>query len=248
MNYSYCEKMKNKLNHVGVIIDGTRRFARENKMPLRKVYELGAKKLYNAIKWLFSDFDVNEVTIYAFSYDNLQRTSKERDAVFDVQEKEFSKWLADPFFKNIQVNFVGEYTNIPYSLFMVCGRLEEETKKNKGKKLNILMGYLGYREVANAVRKVLMEEDWGNLAGILKMGTSDTITILSDRIQEKLDITTPIDLLIRTGGESRTSGFPPWQLQYAELCFIDKYWPAIEKKDIVGAINDYSERERRKGE
>lgn len=240
--------MKNKPNHVGVIIDGTRRFARENKMPLDKVYEIGSGKVYDTIKWLFSDFDVNEVTIYAFSYDNLQRTSEERDAVLNVQEKAFSKWMDDPFFNNIRIQFVGEYTNIPYSLFMVCGRLEEETRKNRDKKLNILMGYMGYREVAKAVRKVLVEEEWGNLAGILKMGSSDTITILSEKIQEKLDITTPIDLLIRAGGDRRISGFPPWQSQYAELYFIDKYWPAIKKEDIVNAIKDYSKRERRKGE
>lgn len=240
--------MKNKPNHVGIIIDGTRRFARENKMPLQRVYELGAEKVYNTLKCLFSDFDVNEISLYAFSYDNLRRTSKERDAVFSVQEKEFTKWLNDPFFKNIRVKFVGEYINIPYSLFMTCSHLEEETKENKDKKLNILMGYLGHREVANAVRKVLIAENWSTLAGILKLNMSDAVTILSEKIQEKLDITTPIDLLIRTGGDLRTSGFPPWQIEYAELWFINKYWPAIEREDIENAIKDYSKRERRKGE
>lgn len=239
--------MEGKPNHAGVIIDGTRRYSKKHSVPLRETYVIGARRVYDTVGWMFNDFGVNELTVYAFSYDNLKRTSEERDTVFAVQESEFAKWVDDPLFDNVRVRFVGEYTDIPYPLFMTCNKLEEKTKKNEDKRLNILMGYIGYREVANAVRKILKEEDGSTLSGVLKLASSDATTILSDKIRENMMIKTPVNLIIRTGAENRISGFLPWQSEYAELFFLDKLWPEIEKEDMEKVFKEYEKREKRKG-
>jgi len=237
-------------NHIGIIIDGTRRYARANNLSLREAYNLGAERVYETIRWVLVDFNIKELSFYTFSYDNLQRPSEEREAVLKVQEETFKKWIDDSFFnkEEIGVKFAGEYENIPSTMFMCCNDLEEKTKNNKKRQLNILLGYMGHREIGKAVRRMLEKEDEGMLKGLLKFGLHDSISILCDNIQENLDIFSPVDLIIRTANEHRISGFMPWQSEYAEFYFIDKPWPEIEKRDIENALEDYARRERRRGQ
>ena len=116
----------------------------------------------------------------------------------------------------------------------------EKTSNNKGKTLNLLMAYFGSREIVLAVERILKHKN------IFANGNGKNIDV-QDLIQQNLSIKEPVDLIIRTGGGARLSGFLPWQSEYAELCTIKKLWPEIETKDIQETIEHYNAVEMKRG-
>lgn len=230
----------NQVKHLGIIIDGNRRYSKKAKLPFDEVYKIGAKKVYDVIRFVFEKTDVEELSIYALSYDNLLRKSPELDAILKSQKEEFYEWVDDPFFsKNgIKVRFIGELNALPTDVLKSCIAVMEETSKNDKKTLNILMAYFGSMEIVKAVQKLLRRKNFysdaenNNVKGL---------------IQQALDVKNPVNLIIRTGGGSRLSGFLPWQSEYAELYVTKKLWPEIEDSDIKEAINHYNGLSVKKG-
>ena len=225
--------------HVGVILDGNRRFSRRLMMKPWKGHEWGAKKVEKLFDWCI-ELDIKELTLYAFSMQNLDRPKKEFDYLMKLFEKEFSRMLADEKLDRlgIQINFLGRISLFPETLQDVMHKLMEKTKNYSNHIINFAMAYGGREEVVDAVRKV---------AAQIKSGSLDVNDINEKVFSENLYTDHEPDLIIRTGGDRRTSNFLIWQSNYSEWCFVEKFWPEFEKEDFIACLEDYTARERRFG-
>jgi undecaprenyl diphosphate synthase len=232
-----------RLEHLGIIIDGNRRYAQRSKLQLEDAYNLGAQKVYDVIRYVFGKTDIGELSVYALSYDNILRKPGEVDTVIKAQKAAFDRWVNDPFFENmkIRVRFIGDLSVLPSEFRESCERLERKTSKNNGRVLNMLVAYMGHREISAAVEKVLKHK------GITVLGKNERILNLEELISKNLDIKKPVDLVIRTANEHRFSGFLPWQTEYSELYVLDKQWPEIEVEDVERAITKFNEHEVKRG-
>lgn len=219
-----------EVNHLGVIIDGNRRYAKGNSMELEKAYTRGAEKVYETIRHIFGDTSIREMSIYAISYENLMRKSDEVDAMLRIEKRAFDDWAGDPFFKErgIRIRFVGERDTLPADFLESCEALERMTSENTERTLNILVAYAGRREISSAVRKILRDA--------ASNGTETESMDVEMLIAENLSVKEPVDLIVRTAGGNRLSGFLPWQSDYAEIIAINKLWPEVEMDDIDQAI------------
>jgi undecaprenyl diphosphate synthase/tritrans,polycis-undecaprenyl-diphosphate synthase [geranylgeranyl-diphosphate specific] len=224
-----------ELSHLGVIIDGNRRYAKNNDIELEEAYARGAYKVYAVIRHVFEETMIREMSIYAISQENLLRESKELDAMLTIQKQTFDKWASDPFFKEkgIRIRFVGERSALPAEFLKSCEALEEMTAQNKDRTLNMLVAYAGRREISAAVKGILRDA--------ISKGTDIKGMDVERLIAENLSVREPVDLIIRTAGGHRLSGFLPWQSHYAEIIAIDKLWPEVEMEDIDRAIIRFCE-------
>jgi len=228
--------------HVGIIMDGNRRFAKKLLMKPWMGHEWGAKKVHKILDWS-QELGIKEITFYAFSVQNFNRPKKEFDYLMDIFCKEFDglmqpekqKELTE---KGIRLNFIGRLQMFPEKVHSKMLKLMEMTAQNKGYNVNFAMAYGGREEVLDAVHKI---------ANQIAKGELDIESINEETFARNLYLNSDPDLVIRTGGERRTSNFLTWQSTYSELLFIEKGWPEIEKKDYLLAIQEYSERERRFG-
>lgn len=229
--------MNGKLNHLGVIIDGNRRYAEKEGLGLCKAYLNGADKVYAVVRHVFDKTDIGEVSVYALSYDNLLRKSDELDAILKIQKAAFDKWAGDPFFKErgIRVRFIGDRNLLPSGFRESCEGLERATCGNGDRSLNILMAYVGRKDISSAVKKAFLTAENLNEIDIER------------RITENLEVKNPVDLVIRTAGGHRLSGFLLWQSDYAEIIALDKLWPEVEMEDIDRAIERFRNGKTKRG-
>jgi len=226
--------------HVGLIMDGNRRFARRLMMKPWMGHEWGAKKVHNVLEWS-KELGVKEVTFYAFSIQNFQRPEKEFDYLMDVFCKEFDNLIkeeAELKEKGLRINFIGRLNMFPEKVHSRMLKLMEMTKDNTDHTVNFAMAYGGREEVLDAVHKIAEQ---------VKKGELDVDSINEESFADNLYLNSNPDLIIRTGGEKRISNFLTWQNTYSELIFLDKHWPEFEKEDYIKAIQEYSSRERRFG-
>jgi undecaprenyl diphosphate synthase len=229
--------LEENLNHLGVILDGNRRYAKKIGVELSEAYKHGADKVYTVVRHIFEKTSIAEISIYALSYDNLLRKSEDLNAVLKIQKDVFDKWTGDPFFKEkgIRIRFVGDRGILPTEFRKSCERLEAVTSGNGNRTLNMLVAYGGRRDISSAVRKVLLNaKDLNNLH-------------IEKRITENLDIKNPVDLVIRTAGGRRLSGFLLWQSDYADIITLDMLWPEIELADIDRAIAGFCSEKTKRG-
>ena len=233
-----------KIVHVGLIIDGNRRYARREGLDGKQVYALGARKVYEVIKFVLGSTEVTELSIYALSRDNLLRKSVELNAVIMAEKDAFNQWYKDPFFeeKSIQIKFVGDLALLPETVRESCARLQGKTEKYNLKRLNILIAYMGHHEISSAFHNAIDTHDINRSKGIV-LDKSKT----HELIEKNLQVTTPVDIVIRTANEHRLSGFLPWQTQYAEFYTINKLWPEVEIEDIRLIINEFESKEAKHG-
>ncbi len=243
-----------ELKHLGLIIDGNRRHAKKYGMSLKEAYRVGAFKVRLALDWVFTEFKIPELSIYALSHDNLNRPFVQLSPVFHVQAKEYEKWLSDPFFENsgTKVSFYGHFGSLPSYYIDSCKKIAEKTKDCAKKKLNILVGYNGQREIAAAVRKWLENQREKTVAQVIgELDAADPpangVGHLRNHFWKNMDVQTPLDLVIRTGLGIRNSGFLTWQSEYAELYGIQKLWPEMTKEDFTVAIENFKKQPRKRG-
>ncbi|MBI4151152.1 di-trans,poly-cis-decaprenylcistransferase [Candidatus Woesearchaeota archaeon] len=228
--------------HVGIIMDGNRRFAKKLMLKPWRGHEWGAKKVKDVLQW-GKELGVKELTLYAFSVENFSRPQEEFDYITDIFLKEF-KELSEP--KNLEqlkqdglrIRFLGRTWMFSKDIQDAMAFLTEQTKANTGHTVNFAMAYGGRAEIIDATKKV---------AELVKAGKLDVDKINEDVFKQQLYTESEPDLVIRTGGEHRTSGFMLWQGWYAELYFIDDYWPDLTKEHLAKAIESYETRERRFG-
>jgi tritrans,polycis-undecaprenyl-diphosphate synthase [geranylgeranyl-diphosphate specific] len=230
---------KNVPKHIGIIMDGNRRFARRIMAKPWKGHEWGVKKLEDVLKWC-QEYKIKELTVYTFSVQNFNRPKKEFDFLMRIFIENFDKLKKDKrvYENEIKINVIGRLWMFPKDVQKRLYEIMELTKNHKKHIINFAMAYGGQEEVIDAVLKI---------AEKIKKGMLDINQINENVFRENLYLPDEPDLIIRTGGEKRTSNFLVFQGAYSEYIFIEKMWPEFEKEDFVKCINEYSERKRRFG-
>ena len=225
--------------HVGIILDGNRRFAKKLMLKPWKGHEFGAEKVKKLLEWA-KDVGIKELTLYAFSYENFNRPKKEFDYLMYLFRKEFDNLIdnKDIYKNKIKISFLGRLYLFPKDIQERMHRIMDKTKNNDKYIVNFAMAYGGRAEIVDAVKRIGEKIKEENL---------DVKSINEKLFNDNLYMGDDADLIIRTGGEKRTSGFLPWQGTYAELIFVDKSLPEFEKEDFLQCIKEFQSRKRRFG-
>ncbi len=225
--------------HIGIILDGNRRFSKRLMMKPWKGHEWGARKVEKLVDWV-SELGIKELTLYAFSYENFHRPKEEFDHLMGIFKKEFESLSDDSRLheNRIRINVIGRIYMFPEDVRDSIQKINEMTKDYSDYTINIAMAYGGRTEVLDAVKKISEK---------VKDGTLDIDQINEETFSKCLYMEDEPDLIIRTGGAHRTSNFLVWQSAYSEWLFLEKMWPEFEKEDLIAAIEDYQSRQRRFG-
>jgi len=227
--------MSNLPHHLGIILDGNRRWAQERGLPTLIGHRKGLEKVEQVLGWARSR-GIKILTLFVFSTENWNRSKSEVSFLMKLLEKglnDFKKNIKKINKNGIRIKIIGQIERVPASLQKTIYELEELTKNNKETMINIALSYGGRAEIASAVKNI-----------IEKKISPDKIT--EKTVSENL-WTSDVDLLIRTGKEQRLSNFLIWQAAYAELYFSQKYWPDFNEKDLDAALEDFMKRQRRHG-
>ncbi|MBS7605763.1 MAG: polyprenyl diphosphate synthase [Candidatus Bathyarchaeia archaeon] len=238
-------QVKNKRvpEHIAIILDGNRRWASKNRLEPWMGHHYGAKKLEEVLRWCL-DLGVKSITLYAFSTENFQRPREEVERLMDLFREKLKELLANEEIHKhkVRVKIIGRTYLLPRDLQEMIHRVEEETKDFNGRYLNLAIAYGGRSEIVDAVKKIAYKVARGELSP----------EEINEEIFEQHLYTSFLpkqdpDLIIRTSGEERLSGFLLYQSAYSELCFLDVYWPEFRRIDLLRAIRTYQKRIRRFG-
>ena len=232
--------------HVALILDGNRRFVRQQGLgPPSVGHQLGADKLDELLDWC-DELAIPVVTVWALSMDNLHRDPEELSELLEVIRSKLKDLTqAQPQRRSPRsIHALGRLETLPDSIRNVIADAEAHTAHLGPLHLNIALGYDGREEVTQAVRSLLLEraEQEVSLRDVANELTSEDI---ARWLYCKSD--PDPDLIIRTSGDLRLSGFLLWQSAYSELYFCDTLWPAFRKVDFLRALRSYQQRERRFG-
>ena len=227
------------LQHVAIIIDGNRRWAKNKFLPSAAGHKKGVEALRTTLKACVS-FGIKYLTVYAFSTENWNRPKEEVDFLMSLLAKTIINEVPEFQANDIRLRFIGDRTSLNEDLIKVLEYGEEETKNNKTLNLQIAFNYGSRMEITNAVKQIAYK---------VKMGELNPSDITEKTVSEYLytaDIPDPA-LLIRTGGEKRISNYLLWQLAYTELYVTDTFWPDFNKESLTEAILNFNKRQRRFG-
>jgi len=230
-------------NHVAIILDGNRRWAKRNLTIQEKGHFKGADAVENLLDWC-EEFDIKIITLYVLSSENLERKNEELDYLYDLIHQRLEKLYNDPrIHKNkMRVKAIGTIGLLPESIKDVLKRLDSTTKDYDNHFLNIAIAYGGQNELVDAVKKIGTK---------IKNGELNTEEINKEVIESNLYTShlpqSSPDMILRTSGEKRMSGFLLWQSAYSELVFLDIFWPEFRKIDLMRAIRTFQKRKRRVG-
>lgn len=224
--------------HIAIIMDGNRRWARKRGLPTQLGHAQGVKALEN-VALACQKKGVKYLTVFAFSTENWKRSKEEVDYLMELLAKNISDFDKRFENKNVRIKLVGDKNGLPDKLVKGINEIEERTKDKDGLTVNIAINYGGRAEIVNATKKML--EDIRNG----KIGEEINENTLSAYMYTKDD--PDPDLVIRTAGEIRTSGFLTWQSVYSELYFTETFWPDFDEKELDKAIEEYNKRKRNFG-
>lgn len=219
--------------HVGIIMDGNGRWAKNRGKKRSDGHKQGVKILDYIVKEFFQA-GVNALSLFAFSTENFNRPKEEVDNLMDLLQKGVKKFGGIALKNKVRLKISGDLSLLPTELQAVCNKEVENTKQFDSPVLNICIGYSGQSELCNAFNR-MMEAGEKN---------ADKITVEKYLYTNDMP---PLDLVIRTGGERRISNFMLWQAAYAELYFTDVLWPDFSKEDIYDALDWFAKRSRRFG-
>ncbi len=231
--------------HIGVILDGNRRFARGIGLDVRKGHEFGVEKVHDLLEWCL-ELGISNVTIFVFSAENFDRTPAEVEYLFDLFVRESRKLMTHPRIKanKVRVKVIGRRSKLPDAVVTATETLEHSTAGHDGMLLNIAFGYGGREEIVDGVKKLLLEAQASHRSPA-EVAEHLTASQISNYLYTA-GIPDP-DFIIRTSGEVRLSGFLLWQAAYSEYYFCDALWPGFRRIDFLRAIRSYQGRERRFG-
>lgn len=223
------------LQHIAIIMDGNRRWAKEKNLPSA----MGHKKGVDALKATLracDDFGIKYLTVYAFSTENWNRKKEEVDFLMELLAITLTNELAEMHSEGVVINFIGDITKLSPKLQKILANSVETTKNNTGVHLQIAFNYGARDEILHAVKNIVAQ-------GL----SPDEITedIISKNLYTK-NIPDP-DLLIRTGGEKRISNYLLWQIAYSEILVMNEYWPEFGKNSLAKAVEEFHNRQRRFG-
>lgn len=224
---------KRELRHLGIILDGNRRWAKAHNLPLVEGHRQGME-VFKDISLAAFDHGVEVVSAYIFSTENWNRTKEEVSYLMSLVIKAVEKHL-DTFHKaGIRLVHLGSRENLSKTVLDAIDRSVEKTKSNKKGTLALCFNYGGKQEIADAVNH------------LLKGGKKE---VNPEEIEQNLYAAElpDVDLVIRTSGEQRLSGFMLWRAAYAEMLFVEKHWPDFTPEDLEEALSNFADRERRFG-
>jgi undecaprenyl diphosphate synthase len=228
--------MQTELQHIAIILDGNRRWAKENGKKTLDGHKRGAEVFRELSIYLFAKRHIPYVTAFVFSKENWERAEEEVSYLMRLVVKAVEMHLDEFHNNNIRIQILGSRDKLPKAVLDAIQRTELKTKNNDGGVLSLCFNYGGKQELVDACKKLLTER------------------VSPDDVDEKMINTTlygeeipDVDLLVRTSGEQRTSGFMLWRAAYAELYFMNEYWPDITADHLDAAIDDYEKRQRRFG-
>jgi tritrans,polycis-undecaprenyl-diphosphate synthase [geranylgeranyl-diphosphate specific] len=229
--------------HIGVILDGNRRWASKFDMPSWGGHKFGADKVDDLVGWCL-DLKVKTVTLYAFSTENFNRPGPEVDELMRLFDEKLKSIPADERIRTnkVHVRVIGRLNQLPESTQRLARAVEELTRDYDQHYLNVALAYGGRAEIVDATRQIAADAK----AGKIDVDKIDEAMIEEHLYTAHLPNSEP-DLIIRTSGEERLSGFLLWQGAYSELCFTDVFWPDFRRIDLWRAIRIYQRRERRHG-
>lgn len=229
--------------HIGVVLDGHRRYARAEGLPsYTDSYRVGMARFEEFLGWA-DELDVPAVTAWILSRENLNRPTDELEPYFEVLIELFERLPTTCARHDMALKFIGSLDLLPDDL-VAAAKAAEQAHPEGSRRLNVAMGYGGRQEIVDAAKDLVSD--------LLDSG------VLPEEIPARIDAESLAahmysadlpdpDLLIRTSGESRLSGFLLWQSAYAEFVFVDVNWPAFRYVDFLRALRDYTGRERRFG-
>jgi len=227
------------LQHVAIIMDGNRRWAKQKGLPSA----FGHKKGVDALKTVMracDDYGIKYLTVYAFSTENWNRKQEEVDFLMDLLGQTIKNELQEMHENGVVISFIGDLTKLSPKLQEILAHAVEVTKNNSGVRLQIAFNYGSRDEIVNAVKQISDKVLSGEIS-------SDNI---DENVISKYLYTSSIpdpDLLIRTGGEMRVSNYLLWQIAYSEFYVTKILWPDFDKKSLAEAIEDFHSRQRRYG-
>lgn len=229
--------------HIALILDGNRRWARDRGLQPWIGHEYGAKRVEDLLRWCL-DLGVPILTLFVFSTENFHRSREEVENLMSIFRRYLDRLLKDKSIHRnmVRVKFIGRLDLLPEDISKLAKDIEESTKDYSSRWLNIAIAYGGRVEIIDAVRKISAKV----AEGLLKPEDIDERVLEEHLYTSHLPKPDP-DLIIRTSGEERLSGFLLWQSAYSELCFLDVYWPEFRRIDLLRAIRTYQRRERRYG-
>jgi short-chain Z-isoprenyl diphosphate synthase len=231
--------------HIGLILDGNRRFARGNGLDVRLGHHFGVRKLKSFLEWCL-EFGVAHVTLYVFSTENFNRAPEEVQYLLDLFVRESATFLGDLRLETekVRVKIIGQRHRLPPKVVEASEALELSTAKHQGMLVTIALAYGGREEIVDAVKALLAaaETEGKTLSAVAeRLNAEQLSTYLYTAGQPDPDF------IIRTSGEQRLSGFLLWQSAYSELYFCDALWPKFRRIDFLRALRNYQNRSRRYG-
>jgi tritrans,polycis-undecaprenyl-diphosphate synthase [geranylgeranyl-diphosphate specific] len=230
-------------NHIAIVLDGNRRWANMHLLDTSWGHNHGADKAEELLNWIH-DVGIKITTLYVLSTENLERKDEELENIYRILEKKLQKLYNDERVhkRRMKIKAIGDTKLLPHNLQQILIKLEESTAHYDSMFLNIAIAYGGQKELIEAVRKIARMAE----KGLIEVDEIDEKTIESCLYTSHLPQPSP-DLILRTSGEKRLSGFLIWQSAYSELMFMDVFWPEFRKIDLMRAIRTYQQRVRRYG-
>lgn len=228
-------------HHIGLIVDGNRRFAKGMGMAKNEGHSAGSDKLEDFLRWCWR-LEIKIVTLYGFSTENYNRSDDEIDYLMDLILRKLKEFQVDPVIKTerVKIKVIGRKEDLSAEMNEEIEKVEAMTADHDRFQLNIAISYGGRAEIIDAVKVIANEVKEGKIEVNDINEQSFTKYLYTEGIRDP-------DLIIRTSGEERLSGFLLWQSAYSELYFTEVFWPAFRMIDFWRAIRVYQQRERRFG-
>ncbi len=221
------------LQHIAIIMDGNRRWAKERNLPSAMGHKKGVDALKETLR-ACNDFGIKYLTVYAFSTENWNRKKEEVDFLMELLALTLTNELAEMHSEGVVINFIGDTSKLSPKLQKILANSVETTKNNTGVHLQIAFNYGARDEILHAVKNIV----------------ADGIEDITEDVISKYLYTGGIpdpDLLIRTGGELRVSNYLLWQIAYSEILVVKEFWPEFGRKSLANAVEEFQNRQRRFG-
>lgn len=223
--------MEEKL-HIAIIMDGNGRWAERRGKKRVEGHRVGSEVVRTITTFASKRVDISQLTLYAFSTENWKRPKLEVEFLMNLLAQYLENEI-DTYLKNgVRFKAIGNISKFSNRLQKAIKRLEEETKEEKSLIQNLALNYGGKDEIVRAVKSIIDKDDE---------------VVNEDNLERYLDLSTPVDILIRTGGEQRISNFLLWQSAYAELFFTNTLWPDFRTDELEKIINKFQTIDRRFG-
>jgi len=221
----------NTPRHIAIIMDGNGRWAQLQGKQRVKGHEAGAEVVRKITTYCSKHEDVEQLTLYAFSTENWKRPKLEVEFLMKLLERYLKKELETYMQNNIRFNPIGDLSGFSRPLLTTIEMVQEKTKENNGLVQNLALNYGSKNELVRAVNTLIDKNK----------------EITEESLNDALDASQPVDLLIRTGGDHRLSNYMLWQSAYAELFFVDTLWPDFSTYELETIIRQFTTIERRFG-